>query len=66
MSDRCFAGIRFDFPQDGQFRMIAKVDPSIELKNQRFARISDDARKPLPVYQSARRYFGPGVAQRTS
>ena len=24
-SARCFAGIRFDFPQDGQFRMIAKT-----------------------------------------
>ena len=32
MSARCFAGIRFDFPQDGQFRMIAKVEPSIECR----------------------------------
>jgi hypothetical protein len=36
------------------------------LKNQRLARISDDARKPLPIYQSSRRYFEPSVAQRIS
>ena len=26
ISARCFAGIRLDFPQDGQFRMIAKAE----------------------------------------
>jgi hypothetical protein len=36
VSERCFAGIRFVFPQDGQFRMTGMANSSIEPPRQQY------------------------------
>jgi hypothetical protein len=36
VSARCFAGIRFGFPQDAQFRMMAMAKSSIEPPRQQY------------------------------
>jgi hypothetical protein len=36
VSERCFAGIRFGFPQDGQFRMMAMAMSSVGLSRSQY------------------------------
>ena len=66
MSARCFAGIRLDRPQDGQFRMIAKAESprdvhfvdalahttsSEHFEDRRLASIPHDTSKASPAFR---------------
>jgi hypothetical protein len=63
VSARCFAGIRFDFPHDGQLRMIAKVEPSTtnalahttnydHFEHRRLASIPHEASNASPAFRA--------------